>query len=41
MIERLLDAVRRRTDAGDALWHTFERTSIGFESGRLKACGIA
>ena len=40
MIEPVIDAARSRTDAADALWHRVERTSIGFESGRLKACGV-
>jgi PmbA protein len=41
VIERLIEAVRRRADAGDALWHRAERTSIAFESGRVKACGVS
>lgn len=41
MIERLIDAARARADAADAQWHRAERTSVAFESGRLKACGIA
>lgn len=41
MIERLLDAVRARADAADAQRHAAVRTSIAFESGRLKACGIS
>lgn len=41
MIERLIEAARARADAADALWHRVERTSVGFESGRLKACGVS
>ncbi len=41
MIERLIDAARRRVEAADALWHRVERTSVSFESGRLKACGVS
>jgi len=41
VIDRLLDAVRRRVDGGDALWRREERTSVAFESGRLKSAGIA
>lgn len=40
MIERLVAAIRRRADGGDALWRKSEHTTVGFESGRLKACGI-
>lgn len=40
MIERLIDAVRARADGGDAVWRQSEHTTVGFESGRLKACGI-
>ena len=42
MIDRLLDAARSRVDGGgaDALWRREERTSIAFESGRLKTAGI-
>lgn len=40
MIEEVLDAIRRRAEAGDACWRRDERTSIGFESGRLKAAGM-
>ena len=39
MIERLLDAARARGGA-DALWRREERTSVAFESGRLKTTGI-
>lgn len=41
MIEQLLDAVRARADAADAQRHAVVRTTIAFESGRLKACGIS
>ena len=47
MIERLLERVRRRAagageGAGaDALWRRAERTSVAFESGRLKAAGTS
>lgn len=41
MIERVLEQARRRADAADALWHRVERTSVAFESGRLKACGVS
>ncbi|MGH7538635.1 MAG: TldD/PmbA family protein [Gemmatimonadales bacterium] len=40
MIERLLTAARRRTEAADVRWHRVERTTVSFESGRLKACGL-
>lgn len=38
MIERVIERVRARGAAGDALWHRAERTVVTFESGRLKAC---
>jgi PmbA protein len=42
VIDRLLELARRRADGGaDALWRRVERTSIAFESGRLKAAGTA
>lgn len=42
MIDRLLERARRRADGGaDALWRRVERTSVAFESGRLKAAGTA
>ena len=41
MIERVLDAARARATAADAHWQRVERTSIAFEAGRLKACGIS
>ena len=41
MIERVIEAARARADAADALWHRAERTSVAFESGRLKACGVS
>jgi PmbA protein len=40
VIERLVAAIRSRADGGDALWRQSEHTTISFESGRLKACGI-
>lgn len=39
VLDRLLDAARRRVDGADALWRSEERTSVAFESGRLKAAG--
>jgi PmbA protein len=42
VIDRLLTLARRRADGGaDALWRRVERTSIAFQSGRLKAAGTA
>ncbi len=41
MIERVLDAARAHATAADAQWQRVERTSIAFEAGRLKACGIS
>jgi len=40
VIERLVAAIRSRADGGDALWRQSEHTTVAFESGRLKACGI-
>ncbi len=42
MIDRLLDAARSRVEGGgaDALWRREERTSVAFESGRLKTAGV-
>src|SRR5262245_58627516 len=40
VIDRLVGAIRCRADGGDALWRHSERTTIAFESGRLKACGV-
>lgn len=40
MIEQLVAAIRSRTDGGDAMWRQSEHTTVAFESGRLKACGI-
>lgn len=40
MIDRLLDAARATVDAADALWRREERTTIAFESGRLKTAGV-
>ena len=40
MIAQLIEAARRRADGGaDALWRRFERTTVAFEWGRLKAAG--
>lgn len=41
MIDRVIEAARARADAADAQWHRAERTSVAFESGRLKACGVS
>jgi PmbA protein len=42
VIERVLDAARRRAgSAADCLWRRAERTTIAFESGRLKAAAIS
>ncbi len=38
MIERVIELVRARAATGDALWRRAERTSVTFESGRLKSC---
>ncbi len=38
MIERAIARVRARAATGDALWRRAERTSVTFESGRLKTC---
>ncbi len=40
MIERLVAAIRSRAEGGDAIWRQSEHTTVGFESGRLKACGV-
>lgn len=40
MIPNALDAVKRAADAGDACWRRSERTTIAFESGRLKSAGV-
>ena len=40
MIPNALDAVQRAADAGDACWRRSERTTIAFESGRLKSAGV-
>jgi PmbA protein len=40
VIEAVLEQARRRAHAADALWHRSERTSVAFEAGRLKACGV-
>ena len=39
MIADLLTAVRRRAQAGDALWRREERTTLAFEAGRFKSAG--
>ncbi len=40
MIAQLVELARRRADGGaDALWRRFERTTVAFEWGRLKAAG--
>ena len=41
MIDRVVEAIRARADAGDAVWRRVERTSIAFESGRLKAAAVS
>jgi PmbA protein len=41
VIERTLEAARQHAGAADALWHRAERTTVAFESGRLKACGVS
>jgi len=41
VIEQVIDAARPRTEAADGRWHRVERTSVAFESGRLKACGVS
>ena len=40
MIPNALDAVQRAADAGDACRRRTERTTIAFESGRLKSAGV-
>jgi PmbA protein len=40
VIDRLLDAARPRVDGADALWRREERTSVAFESGRLKTAAV-
>ena len=40
MIPRVLEALKAQADAGDACWRTSERTTIAFESGRLKSAGV-
>ncbi|HEY6785122.1 MAG TPA: DNA gyrase modulator, partial [Gemmatimonadales bacterium] len=40
MIPKALDALKRAADAGDACWRRSERTTIAFESGRLKSAGV-
>jgi PmbA protein len=41
VIEQVIEAARARGEGADALWHRVERTSVSFESGRLKACGVS
>jgi PmbA protein len=41
VLDRLLDAARRRVDGADAMWRREERTSVAFQSGRLKTAGVA
>ena len=40
MIPAVLDALKRAADAGDACRQRSERTTITFESGRLKSAGV-
>ena len=40
MIPKALDALKRAADAGDACWRRSERTTIAFDSGRLKSAGV-
>lgn len=40
MIPKVLEALEKAADAGDACWRRSERTSITFESGRLKSAGV-
>jgi PmbA protein len=40
VIERAIELVRARVATGDALWRRAERTSVTFESGRLKSCAV-
>ena len=40
MIPAALEALRQAADAGDACWQRSERTTIAFESGRLKSAGV-
>jgi PmbA protein len=40
VIDRLLDAARPNVDGADALWRREERTSVSFESGRLKTAAV-
>jgi len=40
VISQVLEALRRGSDAGDACWRRSERTTIAFESGRLKSAGV-
>jgi PmbA protein len=41
VIELVLDAVRGRAEAADALWHRVERTELAIESGRLKTAAAS
>ena len=40
MIPSALEAIRKQAGAGDACWRRSERTTISFESGRLKSAGV-
>jgi PmbA protein len=40
VIDRLLGAAGRGAEGADALWRREERTSVAFDSGRLKTAGI-
>lgn len=40
MIPEVLEALKKDADAGDACWRRSERTTIAFESGRLKSAGV-
>jgi len=40
VIPQALDALKRAADAGDACWRRSERTTIAFESGRLKSAAV-
>lgn len=40
MIPAALEALKKSADAGDACWQRSERTTIAFESGRLKSAAV-
>jgi len=40
VIPAALEALKKAADAGDACWRRSERTTIAFESGRLKSAGV-